>query len=212
VKPQFVIIVLLVSSGSYFTLSPHCKALLFYLIISPVPTCLVHNCKTSRRLVISICCHLCFEINSLWSPSPLHTPHRCLPRYPISDFQQISLLEVPLRMEANVDGLAWPERRHTSAAGGVIHRRVMIRSELSSLMANYSKIKTAEPQRSCIAMAVEENWNPEEWEGIEEIERRTEKLRREAAERLDKDNVLESKIARDCCLCLQPGKRLKTRL
>jgi len=28
---------------------------------------------------------------------------------------------------------------------------------------------------------------------IEEVERRTEKLRREAAERLDKDNMLESK-------------------
>jgi len=69
VKPQFVIIVLLVSSGSYFTLSPHCKALLFYLIISPVPTCLVHNCETSRGLVISICCHPCLKINSLWSPS-----------------------------------------------------------------------------------------------------------------------------------------------
>jgi len=69
VEPQFVIIVLLVSPGSYSALSPHGKALLFYLIISPVPTCLVHNCEISRRLIISICCHSCFEINSLWSPS-----------------------------------------------------------------------------------------------------------------------------------------------
>jgi len=36
--------------------------------------------------------------------------------------------------------------------------------------------------------------NLEEQEDIEKIERRTEKLRREAVERLDKDNALESKI------------------
>ena len=34
----------------------------FYLNISPVPTCLVHNCETSQSLVISICCHPCLEI------------------------------------------------------------------------------------------------------------------------------------------------------
>jgi len=50
---------------------PHYKALLFYLITSPVPTCLVHNCETSRRFTIPICCHPCLEINSLWSPSAL---------------------------------------------------------------------------------------------------------------------------------------------
>ena len=49
--------------------SPHYKALLFYLIISPVPTCLVHNCETFQRFTIPICCHPCLEINSLWSPS-----------------------------------------------------------------------------------------------------------------------------------------------
>ena len=59
---QFIIIVLLVSFGSSFTLFPHCKALLFYLNTSPVPTCLVHNCETSRRLAISICYHPCLEI------------------------------------------------------------------------------------------------------------------------------------------------------
>jgi len=62
-------------------------------------------------------------------------------------------------------------------------------------MANYSKIKRAKPPRSCIATAVEGNWNPEEQEGIEEVERRTEKLRRKAAGRLDKDNALKSKMA-----------------
>ena len=41
---------------------PHYKALLFYLNISPVPTCLVHNCETSWRLAIPICCHSCPKI------------------------------------------------------------------------------------------------------------------------------------------------------
>jgi len=48
--------------------SPHYKALPFYLIISPVPTCLAHNCETSRRFAIPICCHPCLRSNSLWSP------------------------------------------------------------------------------------------------------------------------------------------------
>jgi len=40
--------------------------------------------------------------------------------------------------------------------------RVTIRSKPSSLMANYSNIKRVELPWSCIAMAVEGNWNPEE--------------------------------------------------
>ena len=48
--------------------SPHYKALPFYLITSPVPTCLVYNCETSRRFAIPICCHPCLRSNSLWSP------------------------------------------------------------------------------------------------------------------------------------------------
>jgi len=51
-------------------------------------------------------------------------------------------------------------------------------------------------------MAVEGNWNPEEQEDIEEVERRPEKLRREAVGRLDEANVLESKMTRDCHLWL----------
>jgi len=43
-------------------------------------------------------------------------------------------------------------------------------------------------------MVVEGNWNLEEQEDIEEVERRTEKLRREAVGRLDEDNALESKM------------------
>jgi len=42
--------------------SSHYKALLFYLIISPVPTCLVHNCKISQRFAIPICYHPCLKI------------------------------------------------------------------------------------------------------------------------------------------------------
>jgi len=59
----------------------------------------------------------------------------------------------------NLDRLMQPKLRHTSVAGSGIHRRVMIRSEPSSLMANYSKIKRVEPLWSCLAMAVEGNWN-----------------------------------------------------
>ena len=88
----------------------------------------------------------------------------------------------------------------------------MIRAEPSSLMANYSKIKRVKLLWSRIVMAVEGNWNLEEQEDIEEVERRTEKLRREAVGRLDKDNTLKSKTTRDCCLCLQPSKRLETHL
>jgi len=69
---------------------------------------------------------------------------------------------VLLRTEANLDGLVLPERHHTSAAGSAICRRVMIRSEPSSLMANYSKIKKVELLWSRIVIAVKGNWNPEE--------------------------------------------------
>jgi len=41
---------------------------------------------------------------------------------------------------------------------------------------------------------VEGNWNLKEQEDIGEVERGTEKLRREAAGRLDEDNTLESKM------------------
>jgi len=115
-------------------------------------------------------------------------------------------------MEASLDGLAQPEQYHISAISSIIHRKVTIRSEPSSLIANYSKIKRVEPPWSCITMVVEGNWNLEEQENIEVVERRTEKLRREAAGRLDKDNVLKSKMTQDCCFCLQPSKRLETHL
>jgi len=138
-------------------------------------------------------------------------PHRCLPRRPVSDFQWISLLEVLLRTEADLDRLMWSEWCHILVTGSIIHKRVTIRSELSSLMANYSKIKRVEPPWSCLAMAVEGNWNTEEWEDIEEIKRRTVKLRREVVGRLDEGNTLKSKMAQDCCLCLWPVKRLKVR-
>jgi len=51
-------------------------------------------------------------------------------------------------------------------------------------------------------MAVEGNWNLEEWEGIEEEERETKKLRREVAERLDEDNALKDKMTQNHCLHL----------
>jgi len=78
-------------------------------------------------------------------------------------------------------------------------------------MANYSKIKKVEPPWSHLVMAVEGNWNTKEWEDIEEVKRRTEKLRKEVAERLDEGNALEGKTAQDCHLCLWPIKRLEIR-
>ena len=53
--------------------SPHYKALPFYLIISPVPTCLAHNCETSRRFAIPICCHPCLKIKFPLIPHQCHT-------------------------------------------------------------------------------------------------------------------------------------------
>ena len=114
------------------------------------------------------------------------------------------------RIEANLDGLMRPERPYISAAGGVIHRRVIIRAKLSLLMANYSKIKRIELMWSCIGTIVGGNWNLKNQKDIEKLGRRTEKLRSEAARRLDEDNMLESKTTQDHHLCLQPGKRLET--
>jgi len=60
-------------------------------------------------------------------------------------------------------------------------------------------------------MAVEGNGNLEEQEGIEQVERGIEKLRRETTRRLDEDNTLEGKMTRNCRLYLQPSKRFETR-
>jgi len=87
---------------------------------------------------------------------------------------------VLLRVEVSLDRLMQPEQYYTSAASGIIHRRVMIKSELSLLMANYSKIKRVRPSWSCITVAVEGNWNLEEQKDIGEIEKGTEKLRRDS--------------------------------
>jgi len=46
-----IIIISAVSFGLYPTHSPYYQALFCYLTTSPVPTCLVHNCKTSRGLL-----------------------------------------------------------------------------------------------------------------------------------------------------------------
>ena len=110
----------------------------------------------------------------------------------------------------NLDGLMQPEQPHISVASSVIHRRVTIRAELSSLMANYSKIKRIKPMWSCVGIVVGGNWNLEDQKDIEELRRRTKKLRSEAVERLDEDNMLESKTTQDHHLCLQPSKRLET--
>jgi len=42
--------------------------------------------------------------------------------------------------------------------------------------------------------------------------RRIRKLGKKIKERFEKDNMLEDKITQDCCLLLQPSKRLKDHL
>jgi len=79
-------------------------------------------------------------------------------------------------------------------------------------MANYSKIKRVKTLQSRIVTAVEGNWNTEEREDIEEVKRRTEKLRKGVAGRLDEGNALEDKTAQDCRLCLWSVKRFEIRL
>jgi len=58
-------------------------------------------------------------------------------------------------------------------------------------------------------MAVEGNWKTEKCEYIEEVKRRTRKLRREVVGWLDEGNACESKTAQDRCLCLQAVKRFE---
>jgi len=72
-----------------------------------------------------------------------------------------------------------PKQYHTSVAGSIIYRRVMIRSKPSSLMANYSKIKRVELLQSRIATVVEGNQKLEAQEDIEEGKEKT----REAKEK-----------------------------
>jgi len=58
-------------------------------------------------------------------------------------------------------------------------------------------------------MAVEGNWKIEKCEYIEEVKKRTRKLRREVVGRLDEGNACESKTAQDHCLCLWAVKRFE---
>jgi len=44
---------------------------------SPVPTCLVHNCETSRSLVTSICCHPCLETKFPLVPISAYLGFKC---------------------------------------------------------------------------------------------------------------------------------------
>jgi len=133
-----------------------------------------------------------------------------LPRCPILDFSWVSLLEVLSRTEMNFKDLVLPGWHHTSVAGRAIFRRVIIRSELLLLIANYTKIKRVELMESCITIARKGNWVLEKWEDIEEVERGIGKLKKEAEGRSDKDNRLNGKTTQDRCLFLQPSKRLKT--
>ena len=76
-------------------------------------------------------------------------------------------------------------------------------------MANYSKIKRVKPLQSHLAMTVEGNWKSAKWEYIEEVKRRTGKLRREVVVRLDEGSARGSKTAQDRRLCPITIKRLE---
>jgi len=56
---------------------------------------------------------------------------------------------------------------------------------------------------------VEENWKIEKYEYIEEVKRKTRKLRREVVGQLDEGNTRKSKTAQDCRLCLWAVKRFE---
>ena len=158
-------------------------------------------------------CDQVFEcVGNLFLLGALITSHRHLPRCLVLDLQWISLLKVLLRTEANFKDLVLSEWYHTSVASSTVFRRVMIKSELSLLIANYIKIKRVESAQSHIAITVEENWTLEEWESIEDTGRGIRKLEREIERRIDKDNTLESKTTWDYHLFLQPSKRLKNHL
>jgi len=113
------------------------------------------------------------------------------------------------RVEVNFKDQALLEWCHTSVASSTIYRRVTIRFGPLPLMANYIKIKRVELAQSCIIITVEGNWTLEEWEGIEDVEREIRNLKREVEGRIDKDNVLKSKMTWDCHLLLRPSKKLK---
>ena len=71
---EFIKTLLLIffSYSSVLSFIPLFLSSLCDLIISPVPTCLVHNCEISRRSSFTfICYHSCFMINPLWSPSAI---------------------------------------------------------------------------------------------------------------------------------------------
>ena len=75
-------------------------------------------------------------------------------------------------------------------------------------MANYSRIKKVAPSRCCLVVAVGGNWRIEEGE-VNHRSRRTGKLRRGVARRLDEENACENPTAQDCRLCLRSVETLK---
>ena len=73
-----------------------------------------------------------------------------------------------------------------------------------------ARTRKISPCEHCIPIAMGENWNLEKWEDIEETVERLGKSEKEIKERFNQDNILESKITRDCCLSLYgPSKGLR---
>ena len=68
------------------------------------------------------------------------------------------------------------------------------------------------PCKDCIAMVIQGNWNLKKWEGIEKTVEKIEKLRKEVEERINKNDMLKSKMTWDCYLSLQPIKRFESHL
>jgi len=79
---NIIIIISAVSFGLYPTCSPYYQALFYYLITSPVPTCLVHNCETSRGLLDF---HLLSPLFQDQIPFDLHQHIRYLNYAPLTE-------------------------------------------------------------------------------------------------------------------------------
>jgi len=76
-------------------------------------------------------------------------------------------------------------------------------------MANYIKIKRGTLMQNCLTTAMARNQILEEWEDIEDVEKRIEKLRKEVEGRSNEGNMLKGKTTQESHLLLQPSKRFE---
>jgi len=120
------------------------------LNISPVPTCLVHNCETSRSLVISICCHPCLEIKFPLIPITVFT--RFL-RYPCPSHWLMfnSIDSTTVSLAGVVSGRSgttphWNKRvQYLTPRPRLLHSQPLPRSQPTSLISDSMPSQLAAP-------------------------------------------------------------------